>query len=63
MKIQELQDLLGPAVLLPVARGEKKVILSDWQYFTLKKMEEAGYLASLNHGNNVAVLLGANSQG
>lgn len=63
MKIEAIQELLAPVVLLAVAHGEKKPLLNEWQTFTLDRMKDPQYLASLNHGNNIGVALGKNSQG
>lgn len=63
MKIKEIQELLDPAVLLQVQRGEKRPLLDGWQNFTLQKMSDPQYLASLNHGSNIGIVLGKNSQG
>ena len=54
--------LTGPAVLLPIPMGEKGPKLKGWQRLSLADMTPA-HLASLNHGNNIGVLLGAASQG
>ena len=60
--VEELRDLLGnDVVLLPIKRGNKGPsgkAMEGWQNFTAAKMQEPEYLASLNHGANIGVLLG-----
>jgi len=60
--IEELLDLLGSdVVLLPIPRGSKRPFgkaMEGWPSFTTTKMQEPEYLAHLNHGTNVGVLLG-----
>ena len=56
-------QLAGPAVLLPIPSGEKGPCIPGWQHRTLADMQRPEYLASLNHGGNVGVLLGAASSG
>lgn len=56
-------DLRGPAVLLAVPRGKKAPRAAGWQKHTLADMTRPEYLASLNHGGNVGVLLGHASAG
>ena len=59
-----LQKLLGDdVVLLPVPRGEKKCVVRGWPNFTIERMRDPSYLASLNHDGNIGVLLGKNSSG
>jgi Bifunctional DNA primase/polymerase, N-terminal len=57
--VEELRRLLGgDVVLLPIPRGCKKPIRKGWQTTTLSQMQDPEYLAQLNHGGNVGVLLG-----
>ena len=57
--VDELRDLLGDdVVLLPIKRGDKKPLERDWQTFTPARMQDAKYLARLNHDANIGVLLG-----
>jgi phage/plasmid-associated DNA primase len=58
-KVDELRSLLGnDVILLPIPRGSKKPIRKGWQNTTLSQMEDPEYLAQLNDGGNVGVLLG-----
>ena len=57
--VEELRSLLGDdVVLVPIPRGSKKPIRKGWQTVTLREMQDPEYLAELNHGGNVGVLLG-----
>ena len=57
--VEELQGLLGnDIILVPIRRGSKKPIPKDWQNTTLTQMQDPEYLAQLNHGGNLGVLLG-----
>ena len=60
--ISDLRKLLGDdAVLLPIPRGRKGPTgkkMEGWQHFTPERMAEPEYLAQLNHGGNIGVLLG-----
>src|SRR5260370_20013658 len=57
--VSELRELIGSeVVLLPIPRGRKGPIIEGWQHFTSEKMKEPEYLAQLNHGGNIGVLLG-----
>ena len=60
--VEELRNLLGnDVVLLPIKRGNKGPSgkgMYGWQTFTAAKMQEPEYLARLNHGANIGVLLG-----
>ena len=60
--VEELRGLLGnDVVLLPIKRGDKGPSgkkMAGWQTFTPAKMREPEYLARLNHGANIGVLLG-----
>ena len=60
--VDELRNLLGnDVVLLPIKRGDKGPSgkeMEGWQSFTSAKMQEPAYLARLNDGANIGVLLG-----
>lgn len=60
--VEELRDLLGnDVVLLPIKRGNKGPSgkeMEGWQTFTPARTQEPEYLARLNHGANIGVLLG-----
>lgn len=57
--VSELRELIGSeVVLLPIPSGRKGPIIEGWQHFTSEKMKEPEYLAQLNHGGNIGVLLG-----
>jgi hypothetical protein len=60
--VEQLRDLLGgDVVLLPIKRGHKGPSgkeMEGWQTFTPARMQEPEYLARLNHGANIGVLLG-----
>lgn len=53
---------IGPAVLLPIPTGKKGPKIPGWQKLTLSDMTP-DWMAGLNHGNNIGVLLGAASGG
>jgi hypothetical protein len=53
---------LGPCVLLSIPAGEKGPRLQGWQNLTRSAMTPK-YVAGLNHGNNIGVLLGKASEG
>lgn len=65
--VEQVQKLIGDkAVLVPIRCGSKKPIgkrVRGWQNFTCAKMQEPSYVALLNNGSNIAVLLGKNSGG
>jgi phage/plasmid-associated DNA primase len=57
--VEKLRDLLGnDIILLPIRPGSKKPIPKNWQNTTPTQMQDPEYLAQLNHGGNVGVLLG-----
>ena len=57
--VDELRGLLGDdVVLLPIPRGNKKPVIKGWQSTKLSQMKDPEYLAQLNHGGNIGVLLG-----
>jgi hypothetical protein len=59
--VRFVRELVGmKAVLLPVAKGQKRPTLPDWQNVTIDWMDDAGYLAQLESGN-IGVLLGSPS--
>jgi hypothetical protein len=60
--VRQLQELLGPAVLLPIRHGEKKPTQTDWQLATLADMTPEN-LAVLDYRHNIGVLLGTASAG
>ena len=51
------------AVLLAAAKGKKNPTLPGWQKVTRERMNDPAYLATLNHGGNIGVLLGEASGG
>ena len=55
---EKIIERIGPAVLLPIPSGEKGPKLAGWQKLTLADMTP-DHLDSLNHGNNIGVLLKA----
>ena len=58
-KVDELLNLLGSdVVLLPIPRGGKRPVIKGWQSTKLSKMQDPEYLAQLNNGGNIGVLLG-----
>ena len=59
---EELLALLGPAVLLPIPHGEKGPKSKNWQKLRQEDMTP-DFLARLNHGSNIGVLLGQPSGG
>ena len=62
--VEQLRDLVGrDVVLLPIPAGEKGPRLTGWQNLTPASMEDPAYLARLNHGGNIGVLLGKPSGG
>ena len=60
--VQQIMDRLGPCTLLKIPSGKKGPITPDWQKLTQEDMT-ADYLAGLNHGGNIGVLLGKASGG
>lgn len=54
---------LGRAVLLPIQPGKKYPTLVGWQKITQNAMNDPAYVAKLNAGGNIGVLLGAASDG
>ena len=60
--VVRFRDLLGPCVLLGIPPGQKGPRIPGWQKLTLADMTPA-HLASLNHDQNIGVVLGAASEG
>lgn len=60
--VGEIRNLFGnDVVLLPIKCGTKKPSgkeLRGWQKFTPAQMRNPEYVAGLNHGENIGVLLG-----
>ncbi len=62
--VERIQRLLGDqVVVIWMARGTKAPKFRGWQKVTIEKMRDRGYLANLNSGHNLGVLLGAPSSG
>ena len=59
---EQISNQLGPCVLISIPAGEKGPRAPGWQKLTQADMTPS-YLASLNHGNNIGVLLGEPSGG
>jgi putative DNA primase/helicase len=59
---RQISDQIGPAVLLAIHEGEKRPRMKGWPELTLADMTPA-YLAQLNDGSNIGVLLGEGSRG
>ena len=62
MTAEQIIERIGAAVLLSIPRGKKEPRRPGWQKLTLADMTPA-YLASLNHGGNIGILLGKASEG
>ncbi len=62
-KVESILALTGPAILLPIPRGQKRPDFIGWQNTTPEQMREPEYLARLNNGGNVGVLQGKPSNG
>src|SRR5262245_36869350 len=60
--VEQLMDQLGPCVLLGIPAGEKGPRIRGWQKLKQEDMTQE-YLAGLNHGGNIGVLLGQTSGG
>ena len=60
--VVRIRDQLGPCVLLKVPIGEKGPRIRGWQRLRQTDMT-LEYLASVNHGQNIGVLLGGPSEG
>src|SRR4051812_26000553 len=59
----KIRNLIPQAVLIAVAKGTKKPIRRAWTALTAECMGDPRYLATLNHGANIGVLLGEASAG
>ena len=62
-KIAALQQQLGPAVLLPVRKGEKAPAISEWQKVTLDQAAKPEYPQCFPEDCNIGVLQGQPSNG
>src|ERR1051325_2547507 len=57
--VERLRSLLGQdIVLLSIPRGSKRPKAKGWQSLTAAVMQRPEYVAELNHGGNIGVLLG-----
>jgi len=63
MQVVDILALTGHAILLPIPRGTKRPTDTGWQTFGETQMRDPEYLARLNNGSNVGVLLGKPSNG
>ncbi len=62
--VQRIQRLLGDQVVVVwMARGTKAPKFRGWQKQTVEHMRDARYVANLNSGHNLGVLVGAPSAG
>jgi phage/plasmid-associated DNA primase len=62
--VQRIQRLLGEQVVVVwMARGTKAPKFRGWQRQTVEHMRDARYVANLNSGHNLGVLVGAPSGG
>jgi hypothetical protein len=61
-RIEHLQELLGPAVLLPWPSGSKGD-RRKWKHLQLTDMNDDSYLVKLEKASNIGVALGAVSDG
>jgi phage/plasmid-associated DNA primase len=62
--VQRIQRLLGEqVVVIWMQRGTKAPKFRGWQKVTVEKMRDADYVANLNSGHNLGVLVGAPSGG
>lgn len=59
-QVQQLLELLGEVVLIPIPWGRKGPVLPGWQKKTLRDMKDADYLGLLGCGN-IGVLTGSPS--
>lgn len=59
-QVQELLDLLGDVVLIPIPKGRKGPVHIGWQKATRLQMRDPAYLTWLGQGN-IGVLLGTES--
>ena len=61
--IDQLLERLGPAVLLPIEKGEKRPKPKGWERMSLLGMQGAAYRAELERSPSIGVLLGSSSAG
>ena len=62
--VERIQRLLGDQVVLVwITRGTKAPKFRGWQKVNLEAMRDPRYVANLNSGHNIGVLLGAPSGG
>jgi phage/plasmid-associated DNA primase len=62
--VQRIQRLLGEqVVVIWMQRGTKAPKFRGWQNVPVEHMRDAGYVANLNSGHNLGVLVGAPSGG
>src|SRR6266487_1049246 len=61
-RIEQLSELLGPALLLPWPAGSKGT-RRKWKHLQLTDMNDNGYLESLEKAGNIGVALGRVSNG
>ncbi len=62
--VEKLRELLGSdVVFLPIPPGEKGPRLTGWQKVTVASMADPSYIARLNQGGNIGILLGKPSGG
>jgi putative DNA primase/helicase len=58
-RVDKIRDLVGrDRVLVPTPYGTKRPTIKNWQSTSLTKMDDPEYLAGLNSGSNIGVLLG-----
>lgn len=63
-RIAAIRESLGNrAVLIRVAPFGKNPTVKEWQRIGVERMDDPAYLATLNHGCNIGVPLGAQSAG
>ncbi len=62
-KVETILALIGKATLLPNPRGTKTPTDVGWQGFGAAKMSDPNYLARLNNGCNIGVIVGKPSDG
>ena len=60
--VQEITDLIGPASLVQIPKGEKRPMVKEWQTLRLEKMTSE-YLSGITPNHNIGVVLGEASGG
>jgi phage/plasmid-associated DNA primase len=60
---EDILQRLGSCVLIPIPRGVKAPAEQAWQLRTATDMADPDYIARLNNGSNVGVVLGKPSDG